>query len=189
MEYGFASGGRAFAMDDATGQLSVVRREAVPLSARQSALLRYFLANPNRQLSVPEIEAAVWGGEAPDGAVHHAVRALMTALGDDEDRPLFIEALAQRGYRFLAGVEGASAQPAPTDPRSVLGILSDASGLPHPSGLADAVQEAKRLGRVNGADEHYAGAAEALGKAARSGERLPPMALETVMDALSGWAA
>lgn len=189
--YEFASGGRAFSMED--GALSFVRREPVPLSARQAMVLTYLIENAGRLVSGPEIASAVWGDDAPDGAVEGAVRGLMAALGDDPDAPLFIEAPSQRGYRFVGGAQNPGANAAADAPvsgaRAVLAILSDAGMTPHGASLAPALSEATSLGQERGADQTYVDAVRALRAAAGRGDRLPPVALETVIDAVGGWAA
>ena len=190
MEHRFASGGRAFALDPQTGALDAIRREAVPLSARQAAVLAYFVANPGRQVSVQEIADAAWGGAAPDGAVDQAVRAVMAALGDDPAAPLFIEPLSGRGYRFCGGVAGGddlAAAPAPTDARGILAALSSAGAPPHAGNLPRVIEAARQMGEARGADQTFAEASRALSDAARRGERLPPVVLETMIDAVSGW--
>ena len=39
-------------------------------------------------------------------SLNKAVNKLREALGDSADRPIYIETLARRGYRFVAPVEG-----------------------------------------------------------------------------------
>ena len=181
----FASGGRAFALDD--DRLCAVTRTPVPLSARQAAILRYFLDAPDRQVSAAEIAGAVWGGDAPEGAVEQAVGALRAALGDDPAAPLFIEAPSQRGYRFVGGVERSATSLPATPVREVIGVLSRAGSPPHAAGLGEALTAARSIGEARGGDETYKEAVAALMRAAASGDRLPPIALETVIDGLGGW--
>lgn len=55
-----------------------------------------------------------------DSSLRVAVRKLRDALGDDADRPVYVETIPKRGYRFLAAVAGpvsrAAADPAPVTP-------------------------------------------------------------------------
>lgn len=186
--YHFTSGGKAFALDADQGALYAVIRTPLPLSAPQADVLRFLLNNAGRQLSVAEIGSAVWGDHIPDGAVDHAIRAIMAALGDTPEQPLFIEALSQRGYRFLGGVSnGEASAPAPKEARGILAMLGEAGPPPHANGLSAALTDARHLGDRHGGDETYAHAIKALQHAAASNERLPPVALETVIDALGSW--
>ena len=185
MTASFASGGRAFAFEE--DRLYAVTRMPVPLSPRQAAVLRFFLDTSDRQVSVAEIAGAVWGGGAPEGAVEQAVSALRVALGDDPAAPLFIEAPSQRGYRFVGGVEQPAASAAPTSARDVIGVLSRSGQPPHAPELLGALAAARTIGEARGGDETYKEAVAVLTRAATAGDRMPPVALETVIDGLGGW--
>jgi DNA-binding winged helix-turn-helix (wHTH) protein len=55
-----------------------------------------------------EIQAALWGSDVfveRDAAVNTAVRKIRRALGDDAEKPRFIETVVGKGYRFIACVE------------------------------------------------------------------------------------
>jgi len=68
-----------------------------------------------------EIRAALW----PDGtfvdfdqSVNFAVRQIRDVLGDSADRPLYVETIARRGYRFIAPVDTReTAAPVAAEPR------------------------------------------------------------------------
>src|SRR5207302_278614 len=54
-----------------------------------------------------ELRDRIWGRDTYvdfDRAINKAINHLRHLLGDDADRPRFIETLPKRGYRFLAGV-------------------------------------------------------------------------------------
>src|SRR5450759_267782 len=60
-----------------------------------------------------DLQRRLW----PDGtfvdyeqSLNKAVNKLREALGDSADRPIYIETLARRGYRFVAPVEGDPAE-------------------------------------------------------------------------------
>jgi DNA-binding winged helix-turn-helix (wHTH) protein/Flp pilus assembly protein TadD len=62
---------------------------------------------------------ALWGPGVNveyDSAINTAVRKIRQALGDDADRPAFVETVVGKGYRFIATLENgaASTVPAPT---------------------------------------------------------------------------
>ena len=55
------------------------------------------------------IQAALWGSDVfveRDSATNTAVRKIRHALGDDADRPRFVETVVGKGYRFIASIEG-----------------------------------------------------------------------------------
>lgn len=64
-----------------------------------------------------EIQAALWGPDVfveHDSGINTAVRKIRRALGDDSDRPRFLETVVGKGYRFIAPVRpdgGAGAVP------------------------------------------------------------------------------
>lgn len=55
-----------------------------------------------------EIRAALWGSDVfveHDAAINTAVRKIRQALGDDPEKPRFVETVVGKGYRFVASVE------------------------------------------------------------------------------------
>src|SRR4051794_5464382 len=76
---------------------------AVTLPARQFDLLNFFVANPQRILSVPAIMEAVWADVAvePNNVVQ-GVRGLRRALRDDG---CHIETVPRQGYQLATTVE------------------------------------------------------------------------------------
>ena len=60
-----------------------------------------------------------------DQSVNFAVRQIRDVLGDSADRPLYVETVPRRGYRFIAPVEtGAPAErtPAPVAPQGAVTV-------------------------------------------------------------------
>jgi DNA-binding winged helix-turn-helix (wHTH) protein/tetratricopeptide (TPR) repeat protein len=58
-----------------------------------------------------EIQKELWGGDTFvdfEQGLNFCVKRLRAALGDDAERPRYIETLPRRGYRFVAPVEEAS---------------------------------------------------------------------------------
>jgi serine/threonine-protein kinase len=71
-------------------------------------MLRLLLDHSGEVVTREELQKTLW----PDGAVVEfdhgiatALKKLRQALGDDADHPRYIETLARRGYRWIAGVE------------------------------------------------------------------------------------
>lgn len=53
------------------------------------------------------IDAALWGSDVfvdRDAAINTAIRKIRKALGDDADRPQFVETVVGKGYRFAAPI-------------------------------------------------------------------------------------
>jgi TolB-like protein/Flp pilus assembly protein TadD len=66
------------------------------------------LESPGRVVSREELQKRLW----PDGtfvdydqSLNKAVTKLRDALGDDPDKPLYVETIPKRGYRFIGPVE------------------------------------------------------------------------------------
>jgi len=88
--------------------------ERILLAPRAFAVLRYLVEHPGRLVSHDELLGALWPKTyvQPEVLKSH-ITAIRAVLGDDARRPLFIETLSRRGYRFIAPVtEGASAMEA-----------------------------------------------------------------------------
>ncbi|MBI1956735.1 MAG: winged helix-turn-helix domain-containing protein [Acidobacteria bacterium] len=83
----------------------------------QPIKLLALLANrPGELVTREEIEKALWNeGEFVEfeHSINTAVRKIREVLGDDPERPRFIETLPRKGYRFIAPVE---ANPAANGP-------------------------------------------------------------------------
>jgi DNA-binding winged helix-turn-helix (wHTH) protein len=78
------------------------------LQGQPLQLLELLLQQPGHLLTREQIQQHLW----PDGtvvefehSVNAAVKRLREALGDDAEKPTFIETIPRRGYRFIARVE------------------------------------------------------------------------------------
>jgi DNA-binding winged helix-turn-helix (wHTH) protein len=52
-----------------------------------------------------EIIEEVWGSDTfvdYEGGLNFAIRQIRNALGDDAERPVYVETVPKRGYRFVA---------------------------------------------------------------------------------------
>jgi DNA-binding winged helix-turn-helix (wHTH) protein len=81
-------------------------------------LLGVLAENPGRVVTREELQKRLWPEDTfvdfEDG-LKTAVKKLREALGDDAEKPHYIETIPRRGYRFVAQVE----QFAPPDPAGV----------------------------------------------------------------------
>ena len=80
----------------------------IRLQQQPFAVLQMMLERPGEVVSRDELRRRLW----PDGtfvdfehSLNAAVKRLRSALGDDADRPRFVETLSRRGYRFIAKLD------------------------------------------------------------------------------------
>ena len=101
-----------WALDRESGDLSRAgarqRLQELPLK-----VLDLLLANAGGVVTREQLISHLWpkGVVDFDTGLNTAVRKLRVALGDTADTPRYIETLPRRGYRFIATVDPAEAQP------------------------------------------------------------------------------
>lgn len=99
-----------------------IRKSGIRLKLQEQPfrILQILLERPGELVTRDELRSRIWPDESYgdfDHAVNVAVGKLRTALGDSADRPLFIETVPRRGYRFVAPLDGSvSAQKLETGP-------------------------------------------------------------------------
>ena len=86
-------------------------------------ILRMLVERPGDVITREELSQRLW----PDGtfvdfehSLNTAMKRLRAVLGDDADRPRFVETLPRRGYRFIAAIGDTDPAEAETDARSGL---------------------------------------------------------------------
>lgn len=85
---------------------------SVQVSPKIIDLLLYLVARPSALVTKDELFKALWPDVAvTDNALTQAVSELRQALGDDPSNPTYVQTVARRGYRFIATVTAASAEP------------------------------------------------------------------------------
>lgn len=97
-----------FRLDMRAGEL---RRNdtRVALTPKVFQLLLLLVQNPGRLLTKRELLDAVWSEtNVEEGSVTRAITRLRSALSDSASRPLYIETVPRRGYRFVSSVERAA---------------------------------------------------------------------------------
>jgi DNA-binding winged helix-turn-helix (wHTH) protein len=99
-----------FELDPEAGQLykngRVVRMQPQPFK-----LLCLLAENDRRLVTREEIQKTLWSSDTFvdfEQGVNFAIKQVREALGEDADRPLYIQTVPRRGYRFLAPVERTS---------------------------------------------------------------------------------
>jgi DNA-binding winged helix-turn-helix (wHTH) protein/tetratricopeptide (TPR) repeat protein len=79
--------------------------QAVPLTAKAFAVLRYLVIHAGRLVTRDELFEAVWALPAvSDAALTVCIGEIRRALGDTARPPQFLETVRGRGYRFCAPV-------------------------------------------------------------------------------------
>jgi DNA-binding winged helix-turn-helix (wHTH) protein len=77
--------------------------EAISLTPKAFAVLRYLVGHPGQLVSKEELLNAIWPEVyVSDAVLKVCVREIRKVLGDQPKAPRFIETLHRRGYRFIA---------------------------------------------------------------------------------------
>lgn len=85
----------------------------VRLQPKPFKLLCLLAENGGKVVTPEEIQKALWASDAPvdlEQSVNLAMRQVRDALGEDAERPLYIQTVPKRGYRLLAPVERVARQ-------------------------------------------------------------------------------
>jgi DNA-binding winged helix-turn-helix (wHTH) protein len=104
-----------FELDTEAGEL---RRNGARLKLQPQPLklLALLVRRSGALVSREEIRQELWDDGTYvdfDQAVNFCIKQIRDGLRDQSDRPLFIQTVPKRGYRFIAPVEAANAQPRP----------------------------------------------------------------------------
>src|SRR5262249_58063468 len=79
----------------------------VRLQPKPLAILRTLLEHPGALVKREDLRRRLWAEDTFvdfESGVNTAVNRLRLALGDEADRPRYIETVARTGYRFIAPV-------------------------------------------------------------------------------------
>src|SRR5712692_2695178 len=90
-----------------------IKLQVLPFQA-----LAMLLERPGEVVTRQEFEKRLWPGDTFvdfEHSLNTAIKKLRQALGDNKEKPRFVETLPKRGYRFIAIVEHA-APPSPAKP-------------------------------------------------------------------------
>lgn len=80
----------------------------VRLKPQPFKLLELLVSRAGDVVSREEIREELWGSETFvdfEQGVNSAIKQVREALGEDADRPLYVETVPKRGYRFIAPVD------------------------------------------------------------------------------------
>jgi DNA-binding winged helix-turn-helix (wHTH) protein len=101
-----------FEIDTAAGRLYKNGRR-VRLLPRPFKLLCLLVESGGKTVGREEIQKALWPSETVvdfDEAMSVVIKQVRNALGDEAERPRYIQTVPKRGYRFVAPVERESLQ-------------------------------------------------------------------------------
>jgi len=115
---------------DRDAQVLTKHGHRLKLQGKPLQLLTAFIENPGQTVSREELQRRLWSEDTfvdLDTGLNTAAKRLRTALSDSADQPVYIEALARTGYRFIAPVQTVEAEaavaPVPP-PRKVPRVLN-----------------------------------------------------------------
>ena len=106
-----------------TGELRQ-RGQKVKLQEQPLQVLAALLERPGELVTREELHSKLWPADTFvdfEHGLNAAVKRLRDALGESAERPIFVETVARRGYRFIASVDGYSAP-------SEIGIVAAPAG-------------------------------------------------------------
>jgi DNA-binding response OmpR family regulator len=93
---------------DRRARRASLKGEPVDLTPKALAVLEYLMTHPDECVSRERLLEAVWGWEYPAGTrtVDTRMAELRRTIGDDPEKPRYIETVTAEGYRFIAPVKG-----------------------------------------------------------------------------------
>src|SRR2546421_12033919 len=91
------------------------------------------LEQPGEVVTREELQKRLWPADTFvdfDHSLNTAIKKLRHALGDDADKPRFVETLPRRGYRFIGHMEesGGVSRPAKAAAPALVGKISEVCG-------------------------------------------------------------
>jgi DNA-binding winged helix-turn-helix (wHTH) protein len=124
--------------------------ERVPLTPKAFDVLRYLVDHAERLVTQDEILEAIWPETYVNPEViKQYIRGIRKALGDDAEKPAYIETFPRRGYQFIAAVSEESAAPSPSS--RIKGIVGREAALAELGDcLASALRGQRQLVFVTG---------------------------------------
>jgi DNA-binding winged helix-turn-helix (wHTH) protein len=116
-----------FEVDLQTGELRQ-RGHKIRLQEQPFQVLAALLERPGEVVTREELRSKLWPRDTFvdfDHSLNAAIKRLRDALGESAERPIFVETVARRGYRFIGTVQIPGTSSALSDPK---GLPTSASG-------------------------------------------------------------
>jgi TolB-like protein/DNA-binding winged helix-turn-helix (wHTH) protein len=88
----------------------------IKLQVQPFQVLQILLEHPGEPVTREELQKRIWPADTFvdfDHGLNNAVKKLREALGDDAEKPRFIETLSKRGYRFIGTIQNGAPAAAP----------------------------------------------------------------------------
>lgn len=164
-----------FEANVATGELRKNGR-TVNLQPQPFKLLVMLLQRQGELVTRSEIQQKLWGEDTFvefGQGLNFAINKIRQALGDDANRPRYIETLPRRGYRFIGQVQRAVGEPIPAEaswPRATTPLNQV---VPISEGLKEALEFRQAEGARSGAEVDLASQVRGSGAPALSSAPLP----------------
>ena len=96
-----------FALDPTSRELRK-HGSLVKLQPQQFAVLLLLTERAGQIVSREEIHQHIWGNDTFvdfERGINFSINQIRAALGDDADKPRYVETIPRRGYRFVAAIE------------------------------------------------------------------------------------
>jgi TolB-like protein/DNA-binding winged helix-turn-helix (wHTH) protein/thioredoxin-like negative regulator of GroEL len=116
----------------------VLKLERIPLE-----ILILLLEHPGETVTRADIVARIWGNDVfldTDNSIRGAIRKIRHVLRDDPERPMFIQTVTGKGYRFIAPVLATPVLGNPPDIQAEVTNLETETALEHKSDPAPPVE-------------------------------------------------
>lgn len=80
----------------------IMNGEEIPLSSKESFMIRYFLSNPGKVLTKEQIYSNVWGNNVvDDNTIMVHIHRLRTKIERDPNHPTYLKTVRGVGYQFV----------------------------------------------------------------------------------------
>ena len=103
---------------DGQAELLLKNGRVVRLQPKPFKLLSLLAGQAGKLVTREDIQKALWSSDTfvdYDQGVNFAIKQVREALGEDADRPLYIQTVPKRGYRFVAPVDRVPVHPTAPD--------------------------------------------------------------------------
>jgi Tol biopolymer transport system component/DNA-binding winged helix-turn-helix (wHTH) protein len=106
-----------YALDPVNRELRM-RGFLVRLQPQQIAVLLLLVDRAGQIVSREDIHQHIWGNDTFvdfERGINFSINQIRAALGDDADKPRYIQTIPRRGYRFIGSVEKPAEEPPPAN--------------------------------------------------------------------------